>query len=72
MGFFFGLPDIKVRDVLHNTGWQTMCDFAFVKKNGYHLKWYFHIPFYRLAQEVGLYIGGRSAGSRRHNERKKD
>lgn len=54
------LPDIKMGDVCEKARWEARNDFAFAKKNGYHVKWYVHIPFYRLAQEVGLYLGCRS------------
>jgi glycosyltransferase involved in cell wall biosynthesis len=55
------IPDIGMADVFRNALWQAVNDFAFLRRNGYHPKWYFHVPFYRLAQEAGLYLGSRSA-----------
>ena len=54
------LPDMKVKDIFRNAWRESINDFAFARENGYHKQWYFHIPFYRLAQEVGLYIGNKS------------
>lgn len=53
------VPEITLRDVFRHVLWQTMNDFTFARNKGYHIKWYFHIPFYRIAQAVGLYLGNR-------------
>ncbi len=55
------LYDIRMHDVLRNTLAQTINDFTFLRQNGYRKRWYLHIPFYRFAQELGLYLGSRAA-----------
>lgn len=62
------LPEIQLKDVLKHAYWQTLCDFNYIKENGISLKWYFHVPFYRLSQELGLYIGCKLADRRRFND----
>lgn len=47
--------------------WQVKADVRFVKQGGYSRKWFMHIPLYRLAQGLGLYVGTRMAErGRRH------
>lgn len=55
------LPGLAVKDILKNSFWHIKCDFRFVRERSYGFRWYFHIPLYRLSQEIGLYIGSRRA-----------
>jgi glycosyltransferase involved in cell wall biosynthesis len=58
------LPDVELPTVARNCLWQTKMDFRYVRKHGYSRKWYFHIPLYRLSQELGLYFGSRAANNK--------
>ncbi len=58
------LPCLGLKDIIKNSYWHTKCDFRFVKENAYGFRWYFHIPIYRLSQELGLYVGSKLAEQR--------
>ncbi|MGE5237546.1 MAG: glycosyltransferase [Chloroflexota bacterium] len=58
------LPDVTLKDVYYDTKWFVETDRVFVRKHGYSRKWLFHIPAYRLAQALGLYIGSKLADRR--------
>ncbi len=58
------LPGVTLQDVLRHMSWQTLNDFKYARERGYGKKWFFHIPFYRLSQELGLYIGTKLADRR--------
>lgn len=58
------LPDMTLKNVYYDTKWYVETDFDFVRRNGYSRKWFLHIPLYRLAQELGLYVGSRLADRR--------
>jgi rhamnosyltransferase len=53
------LPGPAIKDIFKNSYWHIKCDFRFVKERSYGFRWYFHIPLYRLSQEIGLYIGSK-------------
>jgi len=55
------LPDKTIRDVCIDWKRQVKTDFGFARERGYGRKWYLHIPVFRLAQELGLYFGSRTA-----------
>lgn len=58
------LPDMTLKNVYYDTKWYVETDFDFVRRKGYSRKWFLHIPLYRLAQELGLYVGSRLADRR--------
>lgn len=60
-----GMPDMQFRDVLTNSVRQMKGDFRFMRDKDYNKKWYLHVPFYRLSQELGLYLGSRLADGAR-------
>ncbi len=55
------LPDRTLKDVYVDWKRHVRTDFRFVRENGYSPMWLFHIIVYRLAQELGLYVGSREA-----------
>lgn len=64
MKTLLGYPDISLRDVARSAFRQIAGDVRFVRERGYSRWWYLHIPPFRVAQEIGLYVGSRIADRR--------
>jgi rhamnosyltransferase len=59
------LPDVTLQDVYRDTKWLIGTDLDFCRRQGYGWKWLLHVPVYRLAQQLGLYIGSKLADQRK-------
>lgn len=59
--YLLNMPDMHLKDIVRNSYRQVKGDFRFMKNKHYNKKWYLHIPFYRLSQEAGLYMGSKTA-----------
>lgn len=60
-GSHAGVSGGGFRALWESYAWQMKSDFEFAARGGYSPRWYLHIPLYRLAQGLGLYLGGRAA-----------
>ncbi len=68
MKYLLDLPCHGIWDIIKNSYWHTKCDFLFMRDRDYQFTWYFHIPFYRLSQELGLFVGSKLAEKGRRSD----